>query len=392
METGLVIGGHYLLQRLIKQGPYGAVYQGVDQLFQRTVAVKAVSALFIPAYRSAVRMTSQFSYPNIVVLYDLVTKTDKLYLIQEYVEGDDFTALLQTPLQPYDIIDIGRQICSALIYASSSARKICHGDLTPAAILRDRRGLIRVNNFALPSNLAYFTAWNVLGSDGSEPLTDRDLPWGMISEGRRANDTRAIGLLLYQLLTSRPAGATVVEPPADGRLRFPRNIPPELCEVVARTVIRRHPQNINTVEVFSDELKILAETLDPVVPVLVSNPTVQQGEIDRPKPFPPPGLGMMGNVLSSEQAGSGYSAYRNENNVQLTAIEAGQSPSALTVADAAIRPAEQQLLPAYPQAYADKAPRQAQRSSLLWLLVLGLIIFALFFVVGYFAGHLFIPH
>ena len=165
MEIGLVIGGHYLLQRLIKQGEYCTIYQGLDQLFQRSVAVKAVPAAQMSIYRAAVRMTSQFSYPNIVGLYDLVAKPDKLFLVQEYVEGDDFTALLQAQLQPYTVTDIGRQICSALIYANSSSRQVCHGDLTPASILRDERGLIRVNNFALPSNLLYFTAWSILGGE-----------------------------------------------------------------------------------------------------------------------------------------------------------------------------------------------------------------------------------
>ena len=30
MEIGRVVGGHYLIQRLIKQGQYATVYQGVE--------------------------------------------------------------------------------------------------------------------------------------------------------------------------------------------------------------------------------------------------------------------------------------------------------------------------------------------------------------------------
>jgi len=54
VEIGRVIGGHYLLQRLIKQGQYAIIYQGVDQAFQRAVAVKALDADQIPVYRAAV--------------------------------------------------------------------------------------------------------------------------------------------------------------------------------------------------------------------------------------------------------------------------------------------------------------------------------------------------
>src|SRR5712691_6046410 len=87
VEIGRVIGGHYLLQRRIKQGQCSNVYQGIDQSFQRLVAVKAVSAAFAPTYRAAIRKTSQFSHPNIITLYDLALEQEQLYLVQEYVEG-----------------------------------------------------------------------------------------------------------------------------------------------------------------------------------------------------------------------------------------------------------------------------------------------------------------
>lgn len=387
METGLTIGGHYLLQRLIQQGEYCTVYQGVDQLFQRPVAVKSVSAAQIPAYRAAVRMTSQFSFPNTVGLYDLVAKPDRIYLVQEYIEGDSFATLLQEQLQPNEVIDFGQQICLALIYAGSSSRRVCHGDLTPAAILRDRRGIIRVNNFALPSDLAYFTSWSILGGEG-EPVSDRDLPWGFISEGRLADDTRAVGLLLYQLLSSRPAGAAVVEPPADGRLRFPRNVPPELCEIIARTVIRQHPQNITRVEVLAEELKILSDTLEPTAPVLASSPANQQADVAHPRQFLPTGTaaGAQENPLPAGQAGAGLSPYRSESG-KLAAVQEF-SPAALTLADSAIQPAARRMN--YPST-AEAPSQPVRRSILLTLLLIGLIVFVLFFVIGFFAGHLFIP-
>lgn len=387
METGLVIGGRYLLQRLIKQGQYSTIYQGVDQLFQRNVAIKSAPAVQLPTYRAAVRMTSQFSHPNIVSLYDLVAKPDKLYLVQEYVEGDNFATLLQTQLQSYEVADFGYQICSALLYASSSSRRVCHGDLTPAAIFRDQYGLIRVNNFALPSDMSYFTAWSTLGGEGVA-VSDRDLPWGLMSEGRLADDTRAIGLLLYQLLTSHPPGATVVEPPVDGRLRFPRHIPPALCEIVARAVIRQHPQHITRVEVLNEELKALAETLEPAVPTLVSSPVSQQADIAIPKQYSPVGMGLPVNPQPVGQLGPGLSPYRSENSGKLAAIQMESSPADLTIADSAIKPATRYM--GFPDP--ETAPEPARRSSLTWLLVLGLIVFVLFFVIGYFAGNFLIPH
>jgi len=209
VEIGRVISRRYLLQRLIKRGQFCTVYQGVDQALQRTVAVKAVPAAYIPAYRAAVKMTSDFSHPNIVGLYDLVPEPETLYLVEEYVEGSDFTTLLQTQLTPYEVADIGRQICLALLYAGSPSHKVSHGDLTPTGVMRDMNGLVRINNFALPSDRHYFQIWSTVGSEGAS-LSDPDLPWGQWSEGRQADDTRAIALILYQLLAGRPPGTTSV--------------------------------------------------------------------------------------------------------------------------------------------------------------------------------------
>ena len=391
MEIGQVIGGRYLLQRLTLQGQFSTVYQGIDQSFQRLVAVKAVSTAHIPLYREAVRKTAQFSFPHIVMLYDLVIEPERLYLIEEYVEGDDFPMLLQARLQPYEVADYGRQICSALLYASNSSSHICHGDLTPSAILRDRRGLIRVNNFALPSDIHYFTVWSAVGGEGVA-VSDRDLPWGAISPNRRADDTRAVGLLLYQLLAGHPPNTTMVEPPIDGRLRFMRNIPPELCDLVARTIIRSHPQYINTVEALYDELNALTETLELSAPPPAPVPAYSSAEVAQPRQFSSaaastPGDKMLHPSLPAGQPGSGLSSYEREKNVKLASPSMESvPPAAPTVADASLLPVTARSANNYP--HAEEAPVPASRSPLIWLLLLGLIAFILFFVIGFYAGNI----
>ncbi len=303
-EIGQVIHRRYLLQRLIKQGQACAVYQGFDQVLQRAVTIKVASVEHVGEYRAAIRATAQFSHPNIIGIYDLIIETETLSIVQEYVDGDDFATLLQTQLSPYQVADLGVQICQSLIYAGSPTRKICHGDLTPSSIIRDRRGLIRINNFALPTDLYYFAGWSLVGGDGLA-VSDRELPWGQLTEGRRTDDIRAIGLLLYQLLAGRSSGATVVDPPTDGRLRFQRNIPPELCEVVARTVVRQHPKHINTVETLITELKSLAENFEPPpLPIAVTASGSQQtDDIASFRQFSPAGTGRLVSARPTRDTG-----------------------------------------------------------------------------------------
>jgi serine/threonine protein kinase len=400
-ETGRMISRRYLLQRLLKQGQVCAVYQGFDQVLQRTVTVKVAPAEHIAAYRAALRATSQFSHANIIGIYDLIVEPDGLYFVQEYVEGDDFGALLQAQLIPYEVVDIGIQTCQALLYAGSSSRKVCHGDLTPASVMRDRRKTVRINNFALPADLYYFTAWSTLGGDNIV-VSDHELPWGQISAARHSDDTRAVGILLYQLLAGRPPTATFVDPPTDGRLRFLRNVPAELCEVVARSIVRQHPQYIATAEVLLTELRVLAEILEPPTVISVVGPTgnvYQPDSMIPPVQFSPslsaPGTGNLVTALPARetgQAGLGFGSFRSDANAQSFPMGQQMAPSSSridpTIADIPANLAMSRQTD-YPQSFNDSQPK---RLNVPLMILLGLILFALFFAAGFYLAHMLLFH
>ena len=389
METGRVINRRYLLQRLIKHGQVCAIYQGTDQVLQRTVAIKVVPSSDITAYRAAIKLTAHFSHPNIVGLYDLVVEPETLYIIQEHIEGVPFSALLQQQLSPFEIVDLGMQICQSLIYADNIPSNVCHGDLTPSAIMRDPQGLVRVNNFALPGDFLYFQSWCKMGGDDIV-FSDPELPYGQQSEARRSDDIRATGLLLYQLLAGRAPGASVVEPPPDGRLRFQRNVPPELCETVARTVVRQHPQRICTPEALYTDLKALSESLAQlshvIMPVTstVYQPPAEPMVISQAASS---GTGKLASALpirDTDQPGLSLHPYRSEQSMQPPLEQI--SPASPTVADVSLK-----LAAARQAAYPEPVPQQQSHQSLLPILLIGLVVFVLLFIIGYFAGHFLIP-
>ena len=397
-DTEQLIHKRYQLQRMIAQGRACPVYQAFDLVLQRSVAVKLVPNEYMNAYKSSIRLTASFSHPNIIGTYDFVQEANMLYLVQEYVDGDTFSAMVQTQLAPYTVADLGVQICQALTYAGASPRGVCHGDLTPATIVRDRRGLVRISDFALPSDMQYFHSWSMVGGAGNA-LADPELPWGRISEGRSADDTRAVGLLLYQLLAGRAAGAPTVEPPADGRLRFLRNVPVDLCEVIARAIVLQHPQHISTPEMLYEELMKQTETLEPVAVELSPTPVAQPREQFTSRPLVSPGspnaprTGKLVTSLPSRemgQGGGGLSPLQSEANGPLVAMEQQtppQSPFVPMNGDAAPKLVTARPYNTHPEIEA----RPALRLSTPILIALCIFIFVLFFVVGYFIAHAVLP-
>jgi hypothetical protein len=383
VETGRVVNRRYLLQRLLRQGQYSAVYVGTDQVLQRPVVVKVVPAPYIQDYQAAIKLTAQFSQPNIIGLYDLVVETDVLYVVQEYVEGDDFAVLLQKALSVLEVVDLGSQMCQALVYASKSTHRVMHGDLTSGAVIRDRNGLVRVNNFALPSDQSYFQKWCVMGGDGVA-VSDPDLPPGAFSEGRQADDTRAAGLLLYQLLTSRTPGASSVEPRPDGRLSFQRHVPAELCETVARAVFRRHPHAISTPEGLLAELKTLSDALEATV--LAATPVTSglaYDETSAARPPAPTAGARLATALPMRDVDIPGSATSYPQGQSLKLSVAEPTPFAPTVADPALK-----FDAARRAAYPEPKPLNQGRSLVVMILLIGLVAFAALFVIGYLIGQL----
>jgi len=385
-----LIHKRYQLQRVLTQGQVCTIHLAFDQVLQRAVTVKVIPAEHIAVYKASIRLTAQFSHANIIGTYDFIQEPEVLYLVQEYVDGDNFSDLLQTQLSPFAVADFGVQVCQALLYAGGSTHGICHGDLTPSTIIRDRRGLIRINDFALPSDVQYFTSWSLVGGNG-KVVSDTELPWGKMSDGRRADDTRAVGLLLYQLLSGRPAGVTSVEPPLDGRLRFLRNVPVELCEIIARTVVVQHPQHINTPEVLYEELRKQAELLE-----LSTEPMPGRGsqleDSTRVRPFVPPsssGLPGTGKLVTalpvreSGQAGTSLSAFQTEGNGPMVAMEPQAQRPPFTQSTTEAPP----KLPDGPQTEA----RPRRNLSLPVLILFCLLVFIAFFIIGYFVAHAILP-
>ena len=236
---------------------------------------------------------------------------------------------------------------------------------------------------------AYFTLWSTIGGDGNI-ISDRELPYGQYSNGREADDTRAAGLLLYQLLTSRSTGVLGVEPPPDARLRFRPGTPPELCELIARTVISQHPQHINTIEVLHTELQTLIIGMEPAPPIEVAVSYQPETVVPPRQFFPPPSTGKLVTPLPMKEnapvgaiSGSSLSSYL-EHSRPLAAVEPTAAPVMPDVSA--------QLVAARQAAYPELGQQShSRRPSLTVLILLCLVIFALFFIVGYFGGHMLFP-
>ncbi|MBI5631254.1 MAG: protein kinase [Elusimicrobia bacterium] len=123
------------------RGGMGVVYEAMDEVLQRKVAVKKMRDEIAgdPQARrrflKEARTVASLKHPNIVEIHSVLENGQDLYLVFEHVEGAPLHSLIEPsrPLPLHQALEYSRQIAQALDYAH--AQGIIHQDLKPSNIM-----------------------------------------------------------------------------------------------------------------------------------------------------------------------------------------------------------------------------------------------------------------
>lgn len=215
---GVQLARRYALSEELAPGALSRIIRGDDLMLRRPVVVKAVPPDQAEVYLAALRATSALTHPAAVALYDVLHEGDWLFLIQEAIPGQALARYLRQGVPGERAVNLALQLAQTLAYTHH--RDMTHGDLTPSAVLVDRQAVVRVNNFGLPPDLDYF-----LAEGGAQTQA-------LIAEGTPYSDVLAVGLLLRQMLSSAELAGS--EP---GGRALRREVSPELAQLVTRCTI-----------------------------------------------------------------------------------------------------------------------------------------------------------
>lgn len=226
--------GEYEVRRILGAGEFGAVYDCLGP-FDQVYAVKMIR----PANRPYQEVYSEWDkenrrlmslrHPNVVYMHDAFEQDHLFYMALEKCEHS-LTDMIGTPMQEGLLIELARQLLSAVQFLHDN--DIIHDDLHPGNVLIIHgvdRPTVKISDFGISHELR--------GAPAVRPnvVHHKIMAPEVVASGytSKQSDLYQVGLLMYWMLTGRPA--------------IPQGVPyQELVRIVGEGVPRKMAEAIGT--------------------------------------------------------------------------------------------------------------------------------------------------
>lgn len=277
--------GPYELAGEIGRGGMGMVFQAfrADDQYRQQVAIKIIGAGLqmspdlISRFRAERQILAILSHPNIARLLDGgLTDGGLPYLVMEFIEGEPIDRFVQERhLNIRSRLELFRKVCSATQYAHQNL--IVHRDIKPANVMVTPDGEPKLLDFGIAKLLEPGSFGQTIAHTAA---AERLMTPGYASPEQirgeaitTATDVYALGVLLYQLLTGKPAYETNslspanierlicdTRPPSASTLALER-ISPDLDNVVMKAMHKEPARRYVSAAELADDVRRYLEGL-----------------------------------------------------------------------------------------------------------------------------------
>ncbi len=251
---GSYLNQRYRLDREIGRGGLGIIYEALDTLLERPVAVKVLNTDSSLGSQGQARLLTEaraaakLNHPNIVSIFDagrtdlaLNPGVDLMFIVMELVDGESIHEKRPTSLE--ETLKIVGKVCLALQAAHEHG--IIHRDLKPENVLITSDGVVKLSDFGLARSLTTrLSQENIL--IGTVFYLAPEAALGKTIDAR--TDLYALGVMLYELsagqlpFTADDPLAVIsqhIHAPAIPPSTYNPLIPPALDALVLRLLAKR---------------------------------------------------------------------------------------------------------------------------------------------------------
>jgi len=260
--------GNFRIGHTLGTGGMGTVYKARDTRLDIPVAIKvmhphfAQKLTFQQRFQQEARSAAAIEHPNIVGVRHFDQEGPHLYMVMEYIPGDNLRELLNALLDKdewlplSEAITLVRNVCQAIGHAHK--RGVIHRDIKPANIMLKPDEESRYGYRPVITDLGLAKMMGTAGITqtdeimGTPAYMSPEQVLGPNEAIGAASDIYALGVLLYELVTSAPPfQATRISEVINYHSQEPAHSPdphalcPELpnsVESIIRRALMRNPQ------------------------------------------------------------------------------------------------------------------------------------------------------
>jgi TolB-like protein/predicted Ser/Thr protein kinase len=261
---------HYRIESRLGEGGMGAVYLAHDLALGRPAALKVVTNSVEIELRDRLlreaEANARLQHPAIATFYESSEADGQSFIAMEYVRGQTLRDLLAAgPLPADQAIAIASALLEALNHAHTAG--ILHRDIKPENIIVTPEGAPKLLDFGLAKALS--------GEERPDDATIQNLTGGRIlgtvgymspeqlrgEELDAASDLFAVGAVLYEMLSGRPAfpGAHATERIAAILSKDPPVLDLPVSPIVQRALSRDRNARYRSASAMLSDLRALSE-------------------------------------------------------------------------------------------------------------------------------------
>ena len=155
LKIGSLVDARYRISARVGHGGMAEVYEGVDIITKKVVAIKLIrkdvmnNPVNLKRFKNEATIAASLNHPNIVKVYNHGTVDGIPYIANEFIKGQNLKEVLdfRSALPVPEAVDYMLQLAGALSYAHQ--RGIVHRDIKPDNIYVMNDGTVKLGDFGI---------------------------------------------------------------------------------------------------------------------------------------------------------------------------------------------------------------------------------------------------